>query len=78
LPPSEWPTTNLRDAASVDDPRNGADDLVDAARMKQLAVQRERFAMVAEIQPEDVEAGCVQSAAGGQHVTGRGAAFPAM
>ena len=79
LPPSEWPTRNVRGARMRGDDRaHRADDLVDAARVEQLAIQRERLAVIAKIQAKHVEARVVEPAADGQNVTRLGAALPAM
>ena len=56
-----------------------AHDLVDAARMEQLAIQRMRSAVIAKIEPEHVEARSVAAIAPTrQHVARCGAAFPAV
>ena len=54
------------------------DDLVDSARMEQLAIQRLSLAVVAKIQAKHVETGGVQSGADGQDVGRLGATFPAV
>jgi hypothetical protein len=54
------------------------DDLIDAARVKELRVQRKRVAVIAEVEPEDAEPGLVQETAHRYDVIRRGAALPAM
>ena len=46
------------------------DDLVDATRVEQLPIQRERLAVIAEVEPEHVKARVVEHAANGQDVAG--------